>query len=341
MFPVSVFNLHSIFNFISIFFFQMAANAALTYDQVYTMVKNGYTGDPTIWDQTYTYSLLHPKELFQITANRRWSIGHQLIYHGCLKVFKRLLSLYSESNPINIFEPGKDNKTILDIANERKAYYKEQYTYIEHLFAQDKFIQACRAYNWPAIDDSLHKYPTLLNEKPPYYSNYFIHYLVLYGDVRKFAQYNGLDNKFQLDLQNTDGKTALDLARDRKNDDFIAEIQQLLPPRDRDRDSDMPQDDRRSPIPSPTTTTTPQTVSTPTTLSPQILQNLTCILTKQIFVEPVTASDGQTYERKAIISWLGNNRYSPKTGEPLNDTFIDNTGVKELIADLRRQKLIP
>jgi hypothetical protein len=324
----------------------MTANAGLTYDQVYQMVKNGYTGDPSIWDQAYKYILLHPNELFHITPNRKWSIGHQIIYHGSLKLFKSLLSLYNESNPINIHSPTKDNQTILDIANQRKGYYKEQQTYIEHLFDQDKFIEGCRTYNWPVIDEMLNKCSSLLNEKPPYSSNYFIHYLVLYGDVRKFAQYNAPDNQFQLDLKNADGKTALDLARDTKNKDFVDEILQLISGRD-DRDSHTSRDDRTNDRRSPITTTpahpppSTQAASAPITLSPQMRQNLTCTLTKQIFVDPVTASDGQTYERKAIMDWLRDNRYSPLTGEPLSDTFVDNTGIKNLISDFRRQRLIP
>ena len=319
----------------------MAANAALTYDQVYQMVKDGYKGDSSIWDQAYAYIHLHPNELFHITSNRRWSIGHQIIYHGNLKLFKSLLTLYNETNPINIYSTTKDNptpKTILDIARERQGYYKEQYTYIEHLFDQDKFIQACKIYNWPMIDQMLDKDRTLLNEKPPYDSNYFLHYLVLYGDIRKFDQYNLPDNKFQLDLKNTDGKTALDLARETKNEGFIDEIQRLLPVCSREADTNR--DDRRSPDPLSSSSNIQYTVPTPSTVTPQTLRNLTCILTKRIFIDPVLASDGKTYERKAIIEWRRTNRYSPQTGEILDDTFTENTEIKNLIRHLRQQKLL-
>jgi len=325
----------------------MAAKPASTYEQIYGMVRNGYTGDSTIWDQTFEYVRLHPNELFQIAPTRKWSIGHQIIYHGGLKLFKNLLTLYNEGNQINIFSPTKDPKplTILDIAYERKGYYKEQYEYIEHLFCQDKFIQACKAYNWPVIDEMLNKDRKLLNEKPPYYSNYFIHYLVLYDDVRKFAQYNLPDNPFQLDLKNADGKTALDLAREKKNQSFIDELQQSLsecrkpptvsPPVDREDD----REDDSIPVPSPSTTQ--YKVRAPAKLSRETLQNITCQLTKKVFVDPVVASDGQTYERTAIIDYFENNRYSPVTGEVMSDTFIDNIQMKNLIRDLRQQKLIP
>jgi hypothetical protein len=320
----------------------MAGNAAVSYDQIYSMVRNGYTGDSTIWDQAFEYIRLHPNELFHIAPNRRWSIGHQIIYHGALKLFKRLLPLYNEDNRPNIFTTTKDNPkplTILDIANDRKGSYKEQYEYIEHLFAQDKFIQACKIYNWPMIDEMLNKDRKLLNEKPPYCSNYFLHYLVLYGDVRKFAQYHESDSRFQLDLKNADGKTALDLAREKRNQAFIDELQQSQPERntlDNDRE-----DDRRSPILFSPTNNTQQTIPVQKKITPEILKNITCTLTHQIFVDPVIASDGQTYERKAITEYFHNNRYSPLTGEPMDDTFTDNLQIKALIRDLRQQKLIP
>jgi hypothetical protein len=334
----------------------MSATAGTNYDKIYSMVRNGYTGDSTIWDQTYEYIRLHPNELFLIGPNRKWSIAHQIIFHGALKLFQKLLLLYNEKNPVNIFSPTNDTpkpKTILDIAIERKGYYREQYEYIERLFAQDTFIQACKANNWSVIDGMLEKDPRLLNEKPPYYSNYFIHYLVLYGDVRTFSQYNFSDNKLQLDLQNEDKKTALDLACDLKNQELIDEIKSLLPktrarppppPIPQCNDRDEREDDRQPPISS--TPVSPQkkashTVQTPAVLSPEIISRITCPLTKQIFVDPVIANDGQTYERRAIAEHIRDNRYSPLTGEIIDDTFFDNTQMKNFIHTLRQQKTIP
>jgi hypothetical protein len=322
----------------------MAASAASTYDQIYSMVKNGYTGDSTIWDQVYEYVCLHPNDLTKIAPNRKWAIVHQIIYHGGLKLFKRLLSLYDEKNQINIFSPTKDAPkpiTILDIAYDRRGYYKEQYEYIERLFAQDKFIQACKTYNWPIIDEMLNKDRKLLNEKPPYYSNYFIHYLVLYDDVRKIDQYNLPDNRFQFDLKNADGKTALDLAREKKNEAIIDEIQKFLsaPPPEPDRFPDDREDDRddASSLPS-----IPRyTVPVPARLPPETLRKITCRLTNKIFVDPVLASDGQTYERKAIEEYFENNRYSPSTGEAMDDIFTSDIQMKNLISDLRQQNKIP
>jgi hypothetical protein len=334
-----------------------AATGGSNYDKIYSMVRNGYTGDSTIWDQTYEYLRLHPNELFLIASNRRWSIGHQIVFHGALKLFQKLLLLYNEKNPINIFSPTNDTpkgKTILDIAIERKGYYREQYEYIERLFAQDKFLQVCKAYNWPVIDEMLKKDPRLLNEKPPYYSNYFIHYLVIYGDVRKFTEYNLPENKLQLDLQNDDKKTALDLAKDLKNQSIIDEIKLLLtntrskpppPPPDQDRDGWREEEDDRGPPITTTPTTsahnnTSATVSRPIKLTPEIIGRITCPLTAKIFVDPVIANDGQTYEHRAIAEYIRDNRYSPLTGEIIDDTFYPDKQMKDFITTLRQQKLI-
>ena len=46
---------------------------------------------------------------------------------------------------------------------------------------------------------------------------------------------------------------------------------------------------------------------------------LICPITNEIFVEPVIADDGVTYEDKAIICWLTNKDISPVTGKKLNN----------------------
>ncbi|CAF3674295.1 unnamed protein product [Rotaria sp. Silwood1] len=381
------------------------ANAELTYEQIYLKVKNGFTGDSSIWDRTYEYIRLHPKDLFFITPHRIWSIGHQIIYHGNLKLFQRLLELYNDKdNLIDIHSTTKDKphgKTILDIANERKEYYKDQYDYIKRLYDQDKFIEACRKEDWPTIDAILEKDPTLKNEKPPYCSNYFIHILVYYGDIRKFDEYNIQNQPFRLDLQNVDGKTGLDLAKETKNQDFITEIERLLKPvRERGskkeyhvREEELreysphtrTENNNQSTVPSRTTTQLvqppalplvqpsplltqppvrqseprpvqppPQSTQLParqsestlvqptaTEVSPQLLKKLTCKLTKKIFVDPVIASDGKTYERSAIRQYLTDNRFSPQTGEPMNDEFTDDIATTDLIRTLRKQNKLP
>ena len=49
-----------------------------------------------------------------------------------------------------------------------------------------------------------------------------------------------------------------------------------------------------------------------------------CPITHEAMVDPVSAADGQTYERRAIEAWLekGDVPISPLTGEPLQDKTL-------------------
>ena len=312
----------------------MATSPSFTWDQVQQMARDGYTGDSAVWDNIFNYIAQHPNDLFLIAPNRRWSIGHQIVYHGNLKLFKKILALYNDENSIDIQSKTKDGPkplTILDLATERKESCKEQYIYIERLFALDRFLRACKACQWPVIEEMLAKDRSLLNEKPPYYRNYFLHYLALEGDTRTLCQYDTPETSFDFSLSNADGKTALDLAREHKNQDFVDQLQQMMAPKS-DRD------DRRSPDRSPQETGSQPSTASSVTPSPSTGQNMICPITKRQFVDPVIASDGQTYERSALIDWLQQCRYSPKTGEMLSDVFTDNTAMKKLVASSRKSK---
>ena len=48
-----------------------------------------------------------------------------------------------------------------------------------------------------------------------------------------------------------------------------------------------------------------------------IAESLTCPITGIIMTDPVSASDGRTYERSAITEWLGRNQVSPITRDPM------------------------
>eukprot|EP00210_Caulerpa_lentillifera_P006927 g6623.t1 len=57
-----------------------------------------------------------------------------------------------------------------------------------------------------------------------------------------------------------------------------------------------------------------------------------CPITFTIMEDPVIASDGHTYERRAIEQWLKNKRESPVTRQPLtSSSLIPNLAVKHLI----------
>lgn len=321
-------------SFLLIVLFQMTTSSTFTYDQAYQMARDGYTGNPAVWDNIFNYITQHPNDLFLVAPNRRWSIGHQIVYYGHLKLLKRILALYKSENSIDIQSKTKDSPTpwtILDVAIERKGHYKEQLAYIERLFAQDRFLRACKACQWPVIEEMLTKDPSLLNEKPPYYSNYFLHYLALEGDARTLCQYGTSDTPFDFNLPNADGKTALELARERKNQEFIDQLQQMMTPR-------LDRADRRSPDRLSETSSSQNSTAPSVVASPSTTQNMICPITKRRFVDPVIASDGQTYERSAIIEWLQQYRYSPKTGEMISDVFIENTSMKKLIARSQQTK---
>jgi len=68
--------------------------------------------------------------------------------------------------------------------------------------------------------------------------------------------------------------------------------------------------------------------------------DMLCPITCAIMKEPVICSDGNTYERKAIETWLRNNNKSPSTNLPLtNKTLIPNVFAKRVIDSYKEAKL--
>ena len=47
-----------------------------------------------------------------------------------------------------------------------------------------------------------------------------------------------------------------------------------------------------------------------------------CAITHELMVDPVLATDGHTYEREAIETWLTKRLASPKTGEALSSAVV-------------------
>lgn len=87
-------------------------------------------------------------------------------------------------------------------------------------------------------------------------------------------------------------------------------------------------------LPVPDSEVLPSTPVTPTS-RPQLLRHLRCPLTKEIFVDPVIAKDGRTYEREAIKEYIKRYECSPMTGEKMDATFTDNIEIKEMIRSMR------
>ena len=51
---------------------------------------------------------------------------------------------------------------------------------------------------------------------------------------------------------------------------------------------------------------------------------LRCPITHGMFLDPVIASDGHTYERADIMEWMKHNTTSPMTREPLEPALVPN-----------------
>ncbi|KAJ8603096.1 hypothetical protein CTAYLR_006682 [Chrysophaeum taylorii] len=62
-----------------------------------------------------------------------------------------------------------------------------------------------------------------------------------------------------------------------------------------------------------------------------------CSITRELLQDPVTCSDGHTYERRAIAHWLVAHDTSPKTGLPLDSKhLVPNYAIRSAIDEHRR-----
>jgi hypothetical protein len=53
-----------------------------------------------------------------------------------------------------------------------------------------------------------------------------------------------------------------------------------------------------------------------------------------VMVDPVVCSDGNSYERSAIASWLKEHDSSPLTGERIDGVLLPNTRLRAIISEL-------
>ena len=64
--------------------------------------------------------------------------------------------------------------------------------------------------------------------------------------------------------------------------------------------------------------------------------SFTCPITAELMADPVSTSDGFSYEREAIERWLAGHRTSPLTGRLMpNTTLLPNHRLRALIQDLQ------
>lgn len=63
-----------------------------------------------------------------------------------------------------------------------------------------------------------------------------------------------------------------------------------------------------------------------------LLETMTCPITQQIMNNPVIGSDGNTYEKDAIIRWLSQKQTSPLTNEPMYENSLKvNPAIQHLV----------
>ena len=65
----------------------------------------------------------------------------------------------------------------------------------------------------------------------------------------------------------------------------------------------------------------------------EVPEQFRCPISQELMEDPVTTSDGQTYERREIFRWLCKHNTSPLTGAPLpNKTLTPAIALRQLIA---------
>ena len=63
------------------------------------------------------------------------------------------------------------------------------------------------------------------------------------------------------------------------------------------------------------------------------------MLVQQVMKDPVTAADGQTYERGAIVHWMHANNISPVTRQPLHNKHLaTNVQVKSALNRMKQSE---
>jgi len=67
--------------------------------------------------------------------------------------------------------------------------------------------------------------------------------------------------------------------------------------------------------------------------------NFICPITMSVMKDPVICSDGHTYERSAIETWLSTNNHSPITRERIiNEYIIPNFVLRKMIREFEEDR---
>ena len=74
----------------------------------------------------------------------------------------------------------------------------------------------------------------------------------------------------------------------------------------------------------------------------EVPDDFICPITAEIMTDPVSTSDGFTYERAAITEWLRTKDTSPKTGAKLESTtLIPNHSLRSMIRAFNEAGSVP
>ena len=69
-------------------------------------------------------------------------------------------------------------------------------------------------------------------------------------------------------------------------------------------------------------------------IAERLQPDLVCPILQEVMIDPVVASDGNSYERTAIANWLLEHDKSPLSGERLDGVLLPNTRLRAIISEL-------
>lgn len=165
--------------------------------------------------------------LTTIPPDRKWTILHQIVFHGKVEQLNRLLALQIDNAEFDLRTKTSENETVLEIAQKNQDTNETMYKHIRQLLEMDELLKNAAKSNWRTCRQVLSRTPDIVNEKPPYSKFYFVHYLVRAGDRQVFDQFYR-DYTLDLTLHTHAGKSVVDVAREAGHNDFADYLQQLV-----------------------------------------------------------------------------------------------------------------
>jgi hypothetical protein len=299
----------------------------LSLEEVYDVVKRN---EQAHYDLVYRTLLVKSQYLTEIPNNEKYSILHYLVINGALDLFTKVIAIPNIRFILLTKTLTKPSQDILEIAKENKGKskdYKELYKQINQLVEMDKFVEYAKGNETEKCKEMLQQDRNLANKKPPYRKYYLIHHLAYANNKDAFDQLRQLC-QFDYTLLTSDQKTAAEVAIEQHHTRFAHYLESLSPEMRAIREQHQQEKQKQNQI----------QVKNDDQLEKQIISTggnnmldcFTCPLTREIFRDPVILSDGFTYEREAIQSWLNlGHRRSPMTNMELANTDLEKLFTNE------------